>query len=125
MSRFVNMQFLRQLPTWLCSITSWLLLVVGVALAFHVRLGLGHWPAPMMEDYATPAFKVHFLALQISFGLALYSFAPVWMLFLCARRFRVSVRFHALQSAVYAGGWLTILLICWIGPWRFMEWLAD
>lgn len=125
MPRFLGMQFLRHLPTWLCAMTSWLLLVVGVSLAAHVRLGLGHWPVPMVENYATPAFKVHFIALQVFFGLALYSFAPVWMLLLCARRFRVSFRFHALQSAVYAGGWLTILLICWIDPWRFMEWLAD
>jgi len=115
----------RQLPTWLCVITPWVLLVVGFSLAVHVRLGLGHWPNPVVEDYATSAFKGHFLALRITFGLALYSFVPVWMLLLSARRFRVSLRFHALQAGVYVGGWLGVLLVCSLDPWRLMRWLAD
>ena len=79
----------------------------------------------MVEDYATPAFKTHFAVLRVAFFFALYSFAPVWMLLLCARRFRVSFRFHALQAAVYGGGWLVILLICQLDSWWFMQWLAD
>lgn len=79
----------------------------------------------MAEDYATPAFKGHFGVLRVAFVFALYSIAPVGMLLLCARRFRVSFRFHAAQAAVYGGGWLVILLLCQLDPWRFMQWLAD
>ncbi|MBK7997848.1 MAG: hypothetical protein IPK15_03725 [Verrucomicrobia bacterium] len=79
----------------------------------------------MVEDYVTPAFKAHFMALRVAFVLALYSFVPVWMLLLCARTLRASIRFHAVQAAAYAVGWLVILILCQIDPWRFMQWLAD
>lgn len=124
-SRARNLHLWKQLPTWLCVVTPWLLLLIGLSLAAHVRLGLGHWPKPMTEDYSTTAFQAHFRVLQVSFVLALYSFVPVWMLLLCARRFRVSFGFHALQAAVYGGGWLFILFVCQLDPWRFMGWLVD
>ena len=115
----------KDLPTWLCTITPWLLIVVGLSLAMHVRLGLGHWPQPVVEHYATPAFQKHLWGFRVSFVFALYSLVPAWMFLLCARRFRVSVGFHAIQAAGYVGGWLFILLICSMDPWRFLAWLAD
>jgi hypothetical protein len=120
-----NLNLWKHLLNWLCVVTPWLLLSVGLSLAVHVKIGLGHWPEPMTEEYSTTAFQGHFRILQACFVMALYSLAPTWKLLLCARRFRVSFRFHALQAAVYGGGWLVILLICQLDPWRFMQWLAD
>src|SRR5262245_24147682 len=123
--RFPQLLSWKDLPTWLCVMTPWVLIVVGLSLALHVRLGLGHWPNPVVEHYTTPAFQTHLWGFRASFVFALYSLAPVWMLLLCAQRFRVSVWFHAIQVAVYIGGWLVIFLVCWTDPWRFMSWLAD
>lgn len=114
-----------KLPTWACVLTPFLLLAVAVSLAVHVRLGLGHWPEPMREDYVAPTFQVHMYLLYGTVICALYSVVPVWMLLLCARPLRLSFWTHAMQFAVYAAGWGLIGLFCALDPWRFFTWLAD
>ncbi len=115
----------KKLPTWACVLTPFLLLAAAVSLALHVRFGLGHWPAPMQEDYSTPAFQVHLKILQGIVICALYSVVPVWAFLLCAKPLRLSYWMHTIQLAVYAAGWGLIGLCCALDPWRFFTWLAD
>lgn len=115
----------RLIPTWLCVLSSHLLFGVLWGLAMHVRLGLGRWPRPMWDKYATAAFEAHFHVLQ-AVGLAtVYGAIPIWFLLLCFRRFRGTLKLHLLQAVVYGLGWGVIGLWCLVDPWKFLQWLAD
>jgi hypothetical protein len=41
----------RPLPTWLCMVSPFVLGLAYVTMGLHIRLGLGHWPRPMTENY--------------------------------------------------------------------------
>jgi len=45
--------------TWVLVLSPLLLLSVFLTLAAHVRLALGHWPTPMLENYDTVAYSRH------------------------------------------------------------------
>ena len=102
-----------------------LLLFVFLSLAAHVRLGLGHWPPPMFENYKTTAYSQHE---QVFIWVALFTvFAaiPLWLASLCIRVFRISLKTHLIQAGVYALGWALIALYALVDPGRFIEWFLD
>lgn len=111
--------------TWGCVWTPVVLLLCIVSLGMHTRLGLGHWPEPMVDKYTTPAFSFHTQAV-IGLGLfTMYAAGPLWLLCLCFRRFRVSARLHVMQAGVYAAGWgLVLAYVAW-DPHRFVQWYLD
>lgn len=101
------------------------LLLCILSLGMHVRLGLGHWPQPMVDKYTTAAFSFH---TQAVIGLALftmYGAGPLWLLLLCFRRVRASARLHLLQAGIYLVGWgLVVGYMAW-DPRRFVQWYLD
>jgi hypothetical protein len=117
----------RKLPlaTWPLVFSPVLLLLVFIALAVHVRVGLGHWPTPMFENYHTPAYRAHEQVLTWIGCFTVYAAIPLWLLMLCFRPFRISLRTHLIQVGVYALGWGLILLYGAIDPGRFLDWFFD
>ena len=111
--------------TWISSLSSVFLLLAFVTMAFHVRLGLGHWPTPMTEDYHTTAFRIHEYALIAILLFAVYAAGPLWLVFLFFRRLRLSWRAHITQAVVYGLGWLLILLASKYDPTTFTDWFLD
>ena len=111
--------------TWICSLSSILLLLTFITVAFHIRLGLGHWPTPMTEDYRTTAFRIHEHALIAVVLFTVYAAGPLWLLFLCFRGLRLSRRTHATQAVVYGLGWLLIVLAGKYDPTTFTQWFLD
>lgn len=113
------------LATWPLVFSPVLLLIVFIALAVHVRLGLGHWPTPMFESYHTPAFRAHEQVLVWVWLFTVYAAIPLWLLMLCFRPFRISFRTHLIQVGVYAVGWGVIVLYGAIDPGQFLDWFLD
>ena len=105
--------------------SSLLLLFVFITLAAHVRLGLGHWPTPMLEKYQTAAYDGHEQMFVWVALFTVYAAVPLWLLSLCFGMFRISLKTHLLQASFYAMGWVLIGLYGSIDPGRFVEWFLD
>jgi hypothetical protein len=106
-------------------VSPWVLFVLVAAMAVHVRLGLGHWPKPMVEDYRTLAYKIHDDMIGCVFLFGIYVALPLWLIFLCFRRLRLSLAVHLLQLLVFGCGWLAIYFAGKYDPTTFSEWFLD
>lgn len=115
----------RTLLTWSCGASPWVLFLLVVMLAVHVRLGLGHWPRPMWETYETTAFNLHLLAVWSLAWLSLFAAPPSWLVLLCFRRFRLSVPVHLMQAVAFGCGWLAVYFGLKHDPTPFTQWLLD
>ncbi len=112
-------------PSWLCALGPLAMTAGLVTLMLHVRLGVGHWPEPMREDYRTFASNAHSLVELWLFAHSLM-LAPVsWLVLLCFRATRGTWRFHLRQLAWFALGWGLTLAIWHGDPFRFVTWLKD
>jgi hypothetical protein len=117
----------RKIPslTWVLVASPLLLLVIFFTLAVHVRIGLGHWPTPMIENYETTAYNLHMLVFISALLFAVYVAVPLWLISLCFRVFRISLKTHLIQAGVYAVGWALIVLCTLVDPCKFVEWFLD
>jgi hypothetical protein len=111
--------------TWICGASSVALLLTFITMAAHVRLGLGHWPTPMTEDYRTLGFRIHEWALIGILMFTVYVAGPLWLVFLFFRRLRLSWRAHLAQLLAYGAGWLLIFLAGKYDPTTFTDWFLD
>lgn len=111
--------------TWIPGLAPMLLLVAILTLAAHVRLGLGHWPTPMVESYHSPGYLRHEVIVGLIGGFALYVAGPLWAIFVAIPWFRISAKTHLIQLAMYLGGFLLIFLAGKFDPTPFTEWLLD
>lgn len=117
----------RLLPfvTWALMLTPLVLLSHVLCLAVHFRLGLGHWPVTMHEQYNTAAFDWH-RRIVFWFGeFTIYAALPLFLLALCFRPLRISRQTHFVQAGVYlAGCGLVLAFMVW-DPLGFIGWLLD
>lgn len=112
-------------PSWLCALGPLAMTAGLVTLMLHVRLGVGHWPEPMREDFRTFAYNAHSLITLWLFAHSLM-LAPVsWLVLLCFRSTRGSWKFHLGQLAWFALGWILTQAIWFTDPFRFVTWLKD
>lgn len=111
--------------TWTTALSSLALFITIVSLALHVRLGVGHWPQPMWEDYRTTVFDVHLLAVTGVGFFTVFVSVPLWALCICIPRLRLSARTHLIQAALYVLGWSLIVGFVMLDPYQFIDWLAD
>ena len=111
--------------SWACALSSAALFLLAICLAAHVRLGLGHWPRPMWEDYRTPAFDLHWIVLIGVGFFAVYGAIPFWLLCVCLRRLRCSKKAHFAQAAAYVVGWCLLAGFIALDPYHFVSWFAD
>jgi len=114
----------RPIWTWACCLSSSALLLTLIALAAHIRLALGRWPEFGEESHTVP-FQVHEFAIGGIGLFAVYVAAPLWLVFLFLRQFRLSWRVHFIQSLVYGLGWFLIFLAGKHDPTPFTNWLLD
>lgn len=115
-----------RIASWVCALSSCALLVVFVAFAAHLRLGLGHLPTPMFERYDTHAFRAHELLLVACFHFATFVAAPLWMICQFVPSLRPSWPWPAVpQLATFALGWLLIIAILAFDPTTFSAWVLD
>jgi hypothetical protein len=111
--------------TWVPAFTSALLLLALVSLAVHIRIGLGHWPVPLRDDFTSRAYEAHQRATAWVGVTTIFAAGPIWALLLCFRALRISPKTHWLQAGIYLAGWGLIALYVFWDPLRFWEWLAD
>ncbi|MBI4557102.1 MAG: hypothetical protein HY706_05910 [Candidatus Hydrogenedentes bacterium] len=111
--------------SWALVLSPLLLLFVFITLAARVRLGLGHWPTPMLEGYDTAAYRTHEQVLISVVVFAVCGAVPLWLASACLRLFRVSLKTLLLQAGAYALSWGLIALYIAIDPGRFTEWFLD
>ena len=115
----------RRFLTWTLMSSSLLLLFIFLSLAAHVRVGLGHWPTPMLENNETAAYNGHEQVFIWGTLFTIYAAVPLWLVSLCFGMFRISFKTHLIQASVYVAGWALIALYCFIDPGRFAEWFLD
>src|SRR5262245_11796038 len=116
---------LKAWPTWFCALMPAVLFAEVISLVLHVRIGLGHWPRPMIEKFSTPWFDTHEKICFLVALLTIYVAPAIWFLLLFFRGLRLSLRLNLLQFATYGLGWGLIAGFCKWDPWRFVEWMLD
>jgi hypothetical protein len=101
------------------------LFVVEVTMAAHIRLGLGHWPTPMLESYDTALFRGHQILFFGMYFFSLLAAVPLWVLCVVLPALRRPVRDRLLQPVIYGLGWGAIFLAGYLDPTTFTTWLLD
>ncbi len=111
---------------WLCALSSLATLVLYLSFALHIRVHLGRWPVPMTENPAWPLLSVHEAVLVFGGLFAFYAAGPLWIACQFFPALRPSSRGRMIaQAALFAGGWLCIVLVFKYDPTRFSEWFLD
>jgi hypothetical protein len=110
---------------WLCVFSPLLLLITFLSLAAHVRLALGHWPTPMTEGFGGAGYGAHERVVVWFGNFTVFLSLPLWLLMLCFRAFRFTLKHHLIQFGVYAVSWGLIALYIVCDPGRFVAWFID
>ena len=113
------------LPSWLLALTPTLLLLLLIGLTLQVRLGVGHWPQPLIEKYNTSAFKRNLVIFAGVAVFTIYAAPALWLVCVCLPLFRLSFKTHMIQAALYVAGWGLIAGYWALDPGRFITWLLD
>lgn len=114
-----------QLLSWVAAWSPAALFVVLLTMAAHIRLGLGHWPTPMVEDYETKLFQTHETVFFFTYALSVLSALPLWVLCVLLPALRRPVRDRLWQPVIYGLGWGMIFLAAYLDPTTFTTWLID
>lgn len=112
--------------SWSCALSPFALLFVFLTVGVHIRLGLGHWPTPMFEDYHSPAFSIHEWTLIVCFWFAVFVAGPLW--FVCLLIPSLSPAWPRTvfsQLLTCAVGWLVIVAVLTFDPTTFSAWFLD
>ena len=111
-----------RIVTWLCGLSSWLLLLLWIAMAVNCRLGLGHWPKPMIENYRSGAYELLELAAILWGYFTLFLAGPLVLITFVIGFSDKSNRYRAI---LYTVGWACLLCVMWLDPTSFTEWWID
>lgn len=109
---------------WVCALSPMALFLALLSFAIHVRLGLGHWPTPMFENYETPLSSFHEGAMVVLGYFCILVGPPIWLGVTVLNRAVGSVQFKK-QLIIYLAGWALILIAGVCDPTTFSEWLLD
>lgn len=111
---------------WSFALSPIVLLLIIVTLAVHIRLGLGHWPTPVYENYRTPASVLHMQVLQKTLDFSAYFAGPLWLICLLVPQLRPSSSRIIKAQVMTAGvGWLLVIGFLTLDPMTFSAWLLD
>jgi len=100
---------------YFCACSPGINLILFLLLGYHIRLGLGHWPTPLFEDYSTFLFEAHLTVVDIMWLFAAVIAGPLWIVLAIVnyRKFR----------------WKTLLvsIVCYLVSWGmvYVVWCAD
>jgi hypothetical protein len=120
---FVSEAFRRS--AWVSALSPTILLMVLVTFALHVRIGVGHWPTPMWEDYRTPLAARHEGLIELVLFFTLFAAPAIWLICSILNFKRESHAAKINQLFLYAAGWLLIVLAGTLDPTTFTAWLLD
>ena len=105
---------------WALALGPLLVPALLMAAAFHLRIRLGHWAVPMVDDYHGHG-TVFFWFLV----LAVVPAIPFWIIMLFSSLTRLPLRQRVFHIATYFASWALFALYCRIDPWRYIEWYLD
>ena len=111
-----------RIVTWLCGLSSLVLLLLWVTMAISCRLGLGHWPEPMIENCTGRNYDMLNTTFILWGHFALFLAGPVVLLGLIVG---FSDRLNRCRAALYAIGWACLFCVMWLDPTSFTEWWFD
>ncbi len=115
-----------RIVSWILAASPAILVALFLTLGVHVRLGLGHWPMPMWENYDTAAYNVHELLFTGWLLFALFGAAPIWLgCVLLGWRTPGMRRVFAGQLLALVSGCALVVATVALDPTRFVEWFMD
>ena len=79
----------------------------------------------MTEDYHNVIFRIHEWVMIGILLFTVFAAGPLWLIFLCFRKLRLSWSVHLTQALVYGLAWLLIYLAGQFDPTTFTEWFRD
>ena len=109
----------------ICGSAPLTLLLLLLSLAAHIRLGLGRWPTPMVDDYPSALFRLHNHAVGIWLLFSLFGALPTWFFCQIFPQWRSSFHQARTHFALFALGWIVIVLAARIDPTTFTPWFLD
>jgi hypothetical protein len=113
-----------QYATCFCACLPWLVVIAWGGLAAHVRLGLGHWPAPLWDQYTTVLFQWHGVLVIVLWAALLLTFPLA--LFLLLRRTTWEAASRRTMALVYLmGAWFLVALGLCLAKTSFWAWWSD
>ena len=118
MNRTVNRKI--KGTAWGLSLGPLLLLALLMGAALHLRVRLGHWAVPMVDDY-----DGHHLVFIWLIVLAVVPGIPFWMMILFSSLKEFSLGQRIFLVATYLTCWSLFGLYCRTDPWRYIEWYMD
>ena len=111
--------------TWFFAFSPFLIFVVFGAMAMHVRLSLGHWPKPMIEDFSSPYMPIFGRCIGLAMTISTEYAIAIWLLIVSIKPLRISWRAHISQVIFYLNSWFLTLLCCIFLPGDFISWYFD
>lgn len=111
--------------SWLCALSSPVLIVALFVYVTHTRLALGHWPIPHTAYDLGPLHDIHNILFGLLYLFAVYGAIPLWLLCLLFPRLRPGLRECCIQTSVFLGSWAIIVLAAYLDPTTFTKWFLD
>ena len=109
---------------WSLVVLPWTTALAWGGLALHVRLGLGHWPHPMWEQYSTPLARwLDLVSVWLLMGTGLSAFLATGALF---QRVCWTEPHYRRKALVYLAGLAALVAVyVALGNTSFIEWWID
>jgi len=117
-----------ELIGWLCAAMPLILVLDYLLLAAHVRLALGRWPTPVLENVCTLPVKIHQTSILVLFLVAVFAAPVAWAIRTIMSVWQHcgwSIRAWLYQVVVYSLGWAVLSACFRFDPTPFTEWFFD
>ena len=117
----------KPIPTWLCAASPLFLFLAFTSFGLHLRLACGEWPGADWKSlhFHEPGYlllRIHEIILGIVGLFTIFAAGPRWIVFLCSRPLRLSVREHCFQVVANVLGWGAVVAAVMIAPAKFLAW---
>jgi hypothetical protein len=94
-------------------------------MAIHCRIGLGHWPQPMIENYSGGTYDLLELASVLWVYFTLFVAGPVVLITLVVGFSGKHNRGNRVRVILYGLGWACLACVMLLDPTSFTEWWFD
>ena len=111
--------------SWLCALSSPVLVVALVVYVAHTRLALGHWPIPHTRYDLGLLYDFHVLLFGCVYLFADFGAVPLWLLCVLIPPLRPRGHDWWRQPAIFLGSWALIVLAAFLDPTTFTAWFLD
>jgi hypothetical protein len=112
--------------SWICALSSEVLLLLWLAMAATCRLALGHWPQPMIENFNSPTYALLEGAMLLwGYFTVLVAGPTCLIIMIIALASGIGKRSAFLRIGFYGIGWALLLCAILFDPTTFSEWFID